>query len=170
MCMIDADEGWEHEKIYEMIKCDKDFIAAAVHQKTLDKTYALRVNVDDNYKCIEKDGLISTHRIGLALSIIKREVFEKIDKYYSLPETIHNGKIYTDIHVHNIPGVGNDYVGEDFDFCDKCIKAGVDIWIYPDVDITHVGQYEFKGNFHDYLCEQPGGSKSKLGYKIKWVD
>ena len=161
MCMIDADEGWDFEKIYEMIRCDKDFIAAAVHQKTLTKSYALRVNVDDNQKCIEKDGLISTHRIGLALSIIKREVFEKVSNYNNLTETINNGKMFTDIHLHNIPDVGFDWVGEDFDFCDKCVKAGVEIWIYPDIDITHVGQYEFEGNFHKYLCNQPGGSNNK---------
>ena len=161
LCMIDADQGWDHEKIYEMIKCDKDFIAAAVHQKALDPSYAIRVNVDKNKRCVEKDGLISTHRIGMALCIIKREVFEKIKENNTLIETINNGTMFTDIHLHYIPGRGYDWVGEDFDFCDKCIKSGVDIWIYPDINVTHVGQYEFEGNFHEYLCKQPGGKYDK---------
>jgi len=153
--MNDADQGFEAEKIILMLKKDKNFIAAAVRQKQLDETYAIKVNVNDNMTCKEDDGLISTHRIGMALALMKRELFENLKTYLNLPVTKNSGTHYTDAGIIQEKDGSWGWIGEDYDFCKKCTDAGEKIWIYPDINITHVGPYEFKNNFHEYLCKQP---------------
>jgi hypothetical protein len=166
--MNDADQGFDHEKILEMLYKDKMFIAAAVRQKQMEETYAIKVNVDNEFslKPVEKDGLISTHRIGLALVIIKREVFDKIRTFHKLPHVNSTGTQFTDTHIVQESNGTWDWLGEDYDFCTKCTEASINIWIYHNIDVSHVGYHEFKGNFHEYLLKQPGGSKASTGLRI----
>lgn len=56
----------------------------------------------------------------------------------------------------------NAWWGEDYAFSRNWIDAGGEIWVVPDVSLTHHSETEaFAGNFHKFMLEQPGGSNAK---------
>lgn len=168
---IDSDQGWQPEKILEMYKMDQEFIAGAIRYKQDDESYPLILDT-------EKDGqlkygpfnLVKAFRIGVALALVKRIVFDKIDSYHILPKSNKYGKEYFAFYIK-----GFEYQGEDNDFCDKLRKSKVNLWIYPNIETKHIGKKEFTANFDTYLRKLPGGdlnttessSLTELTKKIK---
>jgi hypothetical protein len=62
------------------------------------------------------------------------------------------------------------WYGEDYAFSRNWLAAGGEIWIVPDLDLTHwsmgvkpdktVEYTDYPGNLHRYLLQQEGGSES----------
>jgi hypothetical protein len=51
--------------------------------------------------------------------------------------------------------------GEDYAFCRNYARLAEEVWIVPDINLDHCqDDYVYKGNFHEYLLRQDGGSKS----------
>jgi hypothetical protein len=50
--------------------------------------------------------------------------------------------------------------GEDYAFCRNWQELSGEVWIVPDLNLNHwSGDKVWKGNFHQYLLRQPGGSE-----------
>jgi hypothetical protein len=50
--------------------------------------------------------------------------------------------------------------GEDYAFCRNWQEIGGEVWLVPNLNLNHwSGDKVWKGNFHEYLLKQPGGSK-----------
>ena len=59
----------------------------------------------------------------------------------------------------SLSGNSNAY-GEDYAFALRWREKCGDIWLIPDMNINHhLPNQEFKGNFHQYLMRQEGGSE-----------
>ena len=53
------------------------------------------------------------------------------------------------------------WYGEDYAMSRRWNAMGGQIWIIPDLDLTHWDKEKsFPGNFHQFLLRQPGGSES----------
>ena len=49
--------------------------------------------------------------------------------------------------------------GEDYAFCRRWREKCGDVWMLPDITITHwKGDKPHPGNWHEFLLRQPGGS------------
>jgi hypothetical protein len=54
------------------------------------------------------------------------------------------------------------WVGEDYAFCRLWERMGGEIWVVPDMTLSHHGRgVEYSGNYHEYLMRQPTGSNAK---------
>lgn len=163
LLMIDDDMSWEPEKVIEMIESGKEFIAAAGNLKTEKPKYACQNYTDEIGHPIVENGLIKALWVGGAFTLHKRSVFEKMIKEYAhlkcLNNDVEHDKYgYSFYHTRQ---TRKEYVTEDKAFCELWSNIGGEIWIYPDMNFTHFGYKEFKGNFHEYLLRQPEGSKSE---------
>lgn len=157
--MIDSDQGWDSKAVYEMIKKDKEFIAGAVPIKDPNcENYALKIYTKSDGVPLIEDGLIPCERVGCAFSLIKRSVFGKL--FFLEKKEMGYSSYFEETYDSD-----GRFWGEDLTFCKRWKKSGGSIYIYPDIDFIHVGKKEWKGNYFDYLCSQPGGSNHKLTKK-----
>lgn len=116
----------------------------------------------------DSDGAISAKRVQTGFLRIRRKVFEDFIAGY--PELafygVHKGRPYSIRHDFFPQGVHNHrWLGEDYSFCDFWIRLGGEIWIVPDIDLTHHSEKKaYFGNYHEYLMRLPGGkNESKAG-------
>jgi hypothetical protein len=70
--------------------------------------------------------LFKCKAVGGAILLFKTSIFSKVERPWFANE------IYE---------TGMNRVGEDYYFCDKVIKAGLDIWVDPTISIGHIGNY-----------------------------
>jgi len=150
---VDSDQGWDADKIVEMIKMDQLFISGAIRYKQDEEEYPLKldVNADMSLK-YGPFNLVKAHEIGVALAIIKREVFDILKKKHTLNFTFKYGMEFFKFYIR-----GNSYQGEDNHFCELCRTADIPIYIYPNINTKHIGRKEYIANFDNYLRSLPGG-------------
>ena len=164
MMQIDDDMGWNPEAVLEMLLHDKEFIAGIGRKKTDFVEFAGTNYTDENGTIIgqpgttEKDVLIKMKHIGAAFSLHKRSVFEKlIAKFPEYKCEATNGYSF-----YRCEYTERQWETEDYHFCSLCEKAGIEIWCYPNIDMSHQGRKDYRGNFFNHLKEK----KEVLKYSI----
>ncbi len=79
--------------------------------------------------------LFKAYFVGAGIMLIDMKVFARIEKPYFVFTTDENGQIVN---------------GEDGYFCDKVKKAGMEVWCDPEIQVGHLGEYEFKRPEEEY--------------------
>lgn len=116
------------------------------------------VTVKDPNSIVPKDGFIEIEKGPTGMMMIKREVFEKLEKEYSelniIQKTMINGELVDRPHYYNFfdsyySPKTKTYTGEDFYFCKLWTSMGGKIHALVDEKISHVGEYHYTGRFMD---------------------
>ena len=162
------DLEFKPEYVLKLIETPGDIVAGAYRTKKEPQQYPVRINQDINGRPItRKDGCISAKWVQTGFLRIRRKVFERIIleypglAYYGIKD----GKKINVSHDFFPQGVkGHTWIGEDYAFCDLWGGIGGEIWIVPDLDLTHYdGDIPYFGNYHEYLKKLPGGINYKEG-------
>lgn len=112
------------DPITRLISQDKDVIGAPYNFRSLPlkSTASPLSDLSDKtqpYKC---------NVVATGFLLIKMSVFDKIEKpYFNFGRDSDAELVY----------------GEDTFFCQQCIKAGIDVWADPNVNIKHIGEYAY---------------------------
>jgi hypothetical protein len=119
-----------------------DYVAAAALEK------------NDRGQYVVKDGFVRTRRIGMGITLIRREALEELavklpelvsssekDRYYA--KAVNGPVLQCFAHIY-ADGVLSS---EDASFCKRWIQCGGEIWALIDQTVVHVGRYKFLGNF-----------------------
>ena len=109
---------------------------------------------NDRGQYVIKDGFVRTRRIGMGITLIRREALEELaqklpeivsssdkDRYYAKAV---NGPVlqcFANIYADGVLS------SEDASFCKRWIHCGGEIWALIDQTVIHVGRYKFLGNF-----------------------
>jgi hypothetical protein len=147
MLFIDADMGWPDYLPLEFLAHDKDVIAAAGCTKEEPPKFCLKID-QDTFKFDREKGLIRVRSVGTGFMMISRRCIEKMAKAYEAA-AYHDvqtpGEMIPQIFWFDV--VDNELVGEDFTFCNRWRAMGGEIWIDPNVTMSHVGTKEYTGNY-----------------------
>lgn len=163
LMFIDSDEGWDLEGFLRVIKADADIVGAAYPVKNNWEQYGVTIHTNsDLTPRVREDGLIHAEKVPTGFMKISRKVFEVLkDKY---PDNW-----YWDMGGGNMRRIWNHFghilenhivYGEDISFGRRWLATGGEIFIEPRVKMSHLGVQEWKGEYHDFLCRQPGGSRA----------
>ena len=109
---------------------------------------------NDRGQCFVQDGFVRTSRIGMGITLIRREALEELaqklpelvsssdkDRYYAKAV---NGPVlqcFANIYADGVLS------SEDASFCKRWIQCGGEIWALIDQTVIHVGRYKSPGNF-----------------------
>ena len=184
LLFIDSDIAFKPHSLQHLLDADKDVISVPYPLKDMCwekglqvieegrikttedlKTKAfyrfpMRVPDADDIK-IEKNCIEVTHS-PTGFMLIKREVFEKMKKYYPDKEiyqdTLINGKLQKTKELWNFFDTLHNpedktYMGEDFAFCKIWKATGGKCYAYVDDEISHVGEHTYTGRFGDELIK-----------------
>jgi hypothetical protein len=144
LMFIDADIGWEPWHLLVMLNADKDVIGGLYPMKSLPIKWC--VNGFDGAK--EDGQLQEVSKTGTGFLLIKRHVFEKLNKHPHVipfkndigldPALDAHMKTYFDTGVRE-----NRYYSEDWAFCENWRDLGGEVWVDKRVLLKHSGTYVF---------------------------
>ena len=157
LMFLDDDLSWNPADLVRLIEKPDDVIGVAYRKKVLGEQYPVVINLDDHGDPIYRnDGCVSCKDLCTGFMKITRRAIERMQAAHPEQEyeehktdgSIHKG--YWDLFPQGI--YNRRWYGEDFAFCRLWREAGGEIWIMPDVNITHHGRGTvFVGNYAKYL-------------------
>lgn len=149
LIFIDADIEFDAESVVKLLLSNKDVVGGIYPKKSLPIDYV--VNPIKNAKL--EGTLLEVKRIGTGFLCIKREVIEKMFENY--PHLKYNDNIGLDPKYAPFKYAlfdtsidreeQNNYLSEDYTFCDRWRAIGGKIWADLSIPLTHVGYFKFKG-------------------------
>jgi len=184
LLFIDADIGFMPELPWQYLKADKDVVCGIYPVKhiELEKLRSLNQDVPErvaagasmHYAVKLKPGgrpepgtgLLPVEYGATGFMLIRREVFGRMAEAY--PELRYDYAYTNDDHPNNvaffdtvIDTENREYLPEDYAFCKRWTDIGGEIYADVHSIFTHVGSYEYTGNFMAFLThlgEASGGS------------
>ncbi|EFL50039.1 conserved hypothetical protein [Solidesulfovibrio fructosivorans JJ]] len=174
LLFIDADIGFSPDLPWKYLEADKDVVCGIYPVKNLDveKLRTIKGNVlmrvaqaaSLHYAVKLKPGgrpepgtgLLPVEYGATGFMLIRREVFMRLAEAY--PELAYDYAYTNDDHVNNvaffetaIDPATRDYLPEDYAFCKRWTDIGGEIYADVHSVFTHVGTYEYTGNFTAFL-------------------
>lgn len=145
---IDADLGWSHDSVMEMLSFDLDFVCGLYPTRDgkeyLYRGEGIEREVDGKkYFKLEKhpkySQLFKASYVPAGFMLIKRKVIEKMiedhpEDKYTPKDGREGGHALFNTEVRD-----GEFWGEDFVFCRKARESGFDIWVYPFIRFCHNG-------------------------------
>lgn len=158
---LDYDLSWSPGDLLKLIETEGDVVAGLYRFKKPEVEYmgVLKTGADTR-PLLREDGCIRATRVPAGfLKITKEAVHRFMDAY---PELSFGPRYNPSVDLFNHGAHEGVWWGEDYAFSRRWIDCGGNIWVVPDLDLTHHSRDEaFPGNFHQFMLRQPGGSEAE---------
>ena len=152
LLFIDSDINFEPDDIFRLMAWGTDpkkgIVAAVPRTRNESKVYIATLDYDENGDLTMNGmGLVRAKRVATAFMLVRREVFETLEKehpewaYYDA-KTDRTLSCMFDFQLSE-----EGYIGEDFLFCDRVRDHGFEVWIDPTITLGHMGVQEYVGNY-----------------------
>lgn len=153
---IDHDLSWQPVDLLRLIETSGDVVAGTYRYKKDAEEYMGVIQDDENaLPMVRDDGAILATRVPAGFLKVTRGA---VERFMSAYPNLCYGPLAVDMFNHG--AYAGAWWGEDYAFCRNWIDAGGEIWIVPDLDITHhSADTAYPGNFHRFLLSCPGGSE-----------
>lgn len=156
---LDYDLSWRPADLLKLIETEGDVVAGTYRCKIDDEQYMGTINSTPEGSPLvrQSDGAISAMLIPAGFL---KMTIGAIDKFMvAYPELCYGPMYHLAIDLFNHGVRDRIWWGEDYSFSRRWRDKCGDIWIVPDLSIDHHANGTiYKGNFHNFLCKQPGGS------------
>jgi hypothetical protein len=164
LIFIDSDMAWDLMGFTNLLKAPVDVVGAAYPCQNNWDFWGVRHHIvgDGSQRPLVDPGtgLISAEWVPTGFMKISRKALETVRANEPYNFYIDDkGTKYHGFFSH-ITENGNAY-GEDISFCVRCLRAGVKLWIEPNICIEHYGLSAHTGNYSDFLRHQTGGDLHK---------
>jgi hypothetical protein len=173
---IDDDMVFEPELIINMLRADKPIMGAVAPKRQIDfdRFYACVAKGDSlerakaesvefvvrhksGERLVVEEGLCKVEAVGMATTLIKREVFDTMLSKIALRSRMANDgangarKVYGFFDQIHIEADGQ-YLSEDLSFCYRWThQCNGETWMVADQEIGHVGAFTFAANYMEIL-------------------
>jgi glycosyltransferase involved in cell wall biosynthesis len=162
---IDHDLAWRPEDLLKLIETPGRVVAGTYRYRSDDERYMGSIIEGEDLKPqLRDDGAIKAHRVPAGFLKITRETVHIFMRAY--PELVYGPAYNASVDLFNHGVQDGIWYGEDMAFCKRWLALGEDIWLVPDLSLDHwtydpaaQEHVAYRGNYHEYLLRQPGGSK-----------
>jgi len=157
---LDYDLEWEPKALLKLIETPGDVIAGTYRCKIDEEQYMGAVfSGPDGKPLVRDDGCIKASVAPAGFLKVTKQAIDAFMGAY--PELIYGPRYRQSVDLFNHGAHERLWWGEDYAFCRRYREKCGDVWMLPDINITHwMGETPYPGNFHEFLLRQPGGSKS----------
>jgi glycosyltransferase involved in cell wall biosynthesis len=177
---LDDDVSWEPGALVKLCKANGDVVAGTYRYKNPEEEYMGQLITDDAGRPkVGKDGMLLARKVPAGFLKLTINAVDVLWKAY--PELIWGPVWYPRLDLFNHGAHRTLFAkstslgmwwGEDFAFSQRWLDTGNDLYILPDIDVHHNVRatdknesMSFKGNYHEFLLRQPGGSKDPARLK-----
>ena len=160
---LDYDLEWAPDALLRLLQTDGPVIAGTYRCKIPEEQYmgALYTGADLR-PIVREDGCV---KASVAPAGFLKVTANAVDTFMgAYPELCYGPRYRQSVDLFNHGAHERLYWGEDYAFCRRWREKCGDVWIQPDLTLTHwLGDVPHKGNFHQFLLRQPGGSEHGAG-------
>lgn len=156
---IDYDLSWEPSDLLTLINTPGDVVAGTYRFKKDEEEYMGGWLTDASGRpVLRDDGCIKAHRVPAGFLKVTKEAVDMFMRAY--PELIYGSRYAAAVDLFNHGAIDGVWYGEDYAFSKRWTEKCGDIWLVPDLSITHHSpEKAYPGNLHEFLMRQPGGAK-----------
>ena len=153
---LDHDLSWSPRDLVRLLEPPGDVVAGLYRFKEDAENYMGALE-GDGAQVIRSDGCIAAVAVPAGFLRISRAAIERFREAY--PELIFGpDNSYIDLFNHGAHE--GKWWGEDYAFCRRWRAIGGEIWVIPDLSLTHhTTEKAYPGNYHEFLMHRPGGRK-----------
>ena len=159
---IDYDLSWKPDDLVTVLETEGDVVAGTYRYKKDEEEYmGALIELPSGKPNVRHDGAIKAHSVPAGFLKVKMDAVRYFMRSY--PELLYGNpeRYHVDLFSHGAHK--GTWYGEDMAFSRNWRNISGEIWIVPNLDITHwSGDKPFHGNYHEFLLRQPGGSKCNL--------
>lgn len=155
---IDHDVSWEPEDLLKLIESKGDVVAGLYRFKIDGEEKYMGVLDDiDGQVQVREDGCIKATLVPAGFLKVTRNAVNKFMQTY--PYLVYGEACNPSVDLFNHGAHKGAWWGEDYSFSRNWTDSGGEIWVIPDVSLTHHSSNKaYQGNYHAFLMRQPGGS------------
>ncbi len=155
---IDHDLSWNAKDLLTLIETEGDVVAGTYRFKKDEEHYMGVIEDGEGFlPTLRADGCIKATRVPAGFLKVTKEAVGRFMVAY--PALVYGPPYNPSVDLFNHGAHKGAWWGEDYSFSRNWIDAGGDIWITPNINLNHHSEdVEYKGNFHEFMLKQPGGS------------
>jgi len=165
---IDHDLSFDPEDLRLLAQAEGDVVAGTYRYKTPDESYmGALLEGPDGQPVVRDDGCIRAHSVPAGFLKITASGVDRFMRAY--PELVFGPAWRPSIDIFNHGVHDRVWYGEDMAFCRRWRDLGGEIYIVPNLNLTHHARdgSAYPGNYTDFLTRQPGGWREG---KPTWAD
>lgn len=157
---LDYDLQWDPQDLLTLLETEGDVIAGTYRTKEPEENYMGKiVSNAQGTPMVRKDGCIRASLVPAGFLKVTKEAIDKFMTAY--PDLIFGPKYSASVDLFQHGAHKGIWYGEDYAFSRNWVDCGGELWIVPNLNITHwLGETAYPGNIHKYLLRQPGGSEA----------
>lgn len=158
---IDYDVSWKPQDMVKLLQTEGDVVAGTYRCKIDEEQYmgTIETNPDHTPQVRQSDGAIKAKLVPAGFLKVTKEAVDAFMVAY--PELCYGPMYHQAVDLFNHGVHERIWWGEDYSFARRYREKCGDIWLVPDLDLDHnTKEKVYVGNFHRYLCRQPGGSEA----------
>jgi hypothetical protein len=175
LLFIDADMGFDHELIFDMIALDQPVVGVISPKRQIDLEKLAKLSVDGlpfenavagahsfimqrkaGVRAAGKAGFVEVEACGTGIMLVRRDcVTDMLGKLPDISDTKAAGtspltrNLDRVIRAFDPLFVDGERLSEDFSFCHRWRQCGGQIWANTTHAITHVGLHRYKARYND---------------------
>jgi hypothetical protein len=154
---LDYDLSWEPEDMLKLLQAEGDVVCGTYRFKKDEEEYMGDVagNADGIPLARDLDGALIGIQMPAGFLKITTQGIAKFMKAY--PHLCYGEPYRLHVDLFNHGAHNGIWYGEDYAFCRNWRECGGQIWVLPDLNLTHHGDKPYPGNYAEFLKRQPGG-------------
>lgn len=159
---IDHDLSWPAEDLVRLIQTPGDVVCGTYRFKQDPEEYMGTIFTDEaGFPIVRDDGCVKAEWVPAGFLKVTKEGVDRFMRAH--PELMFGPRYAPYVDLFNHGAYENIWYGEDYAFSRRWNAMGEDLWIVPDLKLTHHSAAEaYPGDFADYLMRLPGGSKDPV--------
>lgn len=159
---LDYDLSWRPEDMLKLLSTEGEVVAGLYRFKKNEEEYMGTIHSDGNDRPMvrPKDGAIWAEWVPAGFLRVDVTAIRKLMRTY--PELLYGDPDKYSFDLFNHGAYQGVWYGEDYAFSRRWNSASGQVWVVPDMNITHHNIQDgvsYPGNYHEFLLRQPGGSK-----------
>jgi glycosyltransferase involved in cell wall biosynthesis len=157
---IDHDLSWSPPDLLRLIEADGEVVAGTYRFKHEPEEYMGALQPDiHGYPQVRGDGCVKAHSIPAGFLKITASGVNRFMQAF--PNLCYGDRFALSVDLFNHGAHEGRWYGEDYAFARRWNEKCGQIWVIPDLNITHwLGDKPFHGNLDRWLKQQAGGSES----------
>lgn len=159
---IDHDVSWRPDDMVKLLETEGEVVAGTYRFKKDEEEYMGTLVSDPlgRPKVRASDGALYASAIPAGFLKVARTAIDLLMEKY--PELVYGDHISPHFDLFNHGAHNRVWWGEDYAFARRWLAVGGDIFLIPDLNLSHhTATAVYPGNFHLFLRRQPGGDLSE---------
>lgn len=151
---IDYDLSWSPQSLLKLIETKADVAAGCYRFKKDEIEYmGLYTPHPTGVPQVRGDGCVVAHAVPAGFLKITSWAVDRFMEQY--PELCYGDRYAPYVDMFNHGAIERRWFGEDYAFSKRWVDKCGELWIVPDLDITHhTTEKAYPGNFHQYLISR----------------